>query len=144
VSGRILRPDGTPLANREVPLEMWFSGVQEWASTKTDEDGHFQLTFSKVGPVNIRVRLAGVGLNITELRLKEGQDIENLEIRLHPFLIVQGVVLDEETKKPIGGATVRSRHGYERQDPPEPANRVTSNATAPRSPWIQASRFPRW
>lgn len=122
VKGRVVTPDGRPAANVPVLLVENFMNdairvflmnrtaktVPPAASGTTGSDGSFTLGVRQVGKA-YDLRIVSPDhpeRNLAQLKIREGDWYDAGEIRLEQGLVVQGNVVEEDTKRPIEGVTV--------------------------------------
>jgi hypothetical protein len=118
--GRILRPDGTPLANRQqaalhLKVQTPEGLVSTSLSVNTSDDGEFASPLEpekpRFGPARASVVIAKVGSGSRRFRLVEGEDPPVLEFQLHPLASVTGQVRERGTKRPLVDASVQLSSG---------------------------------
>lgn len=116
VYGRVVDSDGEPVPFARVELEhSRLNRTPKWMtfawSRPTDRDGRFDFQGVRAFDDDVRLRVDGRrGVGASEpFRLQVGQEIRDLELRLAPPAIVEGVVRDARGV-PLPGAQVWLRH----------------------------------
>jgi RNA polymerase sigma factor (sigma-70 family) len=106
VSGRVLAPDGQPLAGAKLFL-CTQAGKSPAPQPATDSDGRFRFTLPATAVYNRDSVLATAdGMGLDWARLRGDKPGESLTLRLPAELPIRGKVVDLEGK-PVGGAVVR-------------------------------------
>ncbi len=108
----VLRALGQPVPGGMLGALMAQGGREQ---SMTDEDGRFDFARLEAGRWRLEVRSPRWGdqeglyapAEPLALELREGQRIDDLEVRLEPALLVTGTVRDEEGA-PVAGASVRA------------------------------------
>jgi protocatechuate 3,4-dioxygenase beta subunit len=124
VSGRVVDPEGKPLAGARVVLSLSITvgggfgrSMRSGGDTLSDEEGRF--TFERIGPgrASVMAWLAGWQSGGTnELDVPRGRDLAGVEVVLQPGAAVAGQVFDSDGR-PVVGARVElvdSQRGPER------------------------------
>jgi hypothetical protein len=112
ISGRLLAPDGTPLAGWEVEFQAYTwkgENYRNWSENNRltlDGNGGFTVRAVEVGPAQAFIRLEGVGYLRQALEVREGEGLTGLEWRLKPFAKVVGQVREKRTREPLAGIQV--------------------------------------
>jgi RNA polymerase sigma factor (sigma-70 family) len=108
VSGRVLRPDGKPLAGAELLLLGRSTKGEKFGVT--DGDGRFKVRAPRKRWVVLLARAPGVGADFIDLGLAPAGEIELRTVKDAP---IRGRVIDTQGK-PVVGATVAVSHvgGY--------------------------------
>ncbi len=115
VTGQVVDEQDRPIPNAAVtvwhltrdwsPVETPFS----WFTVRADEQGRFRLSLPPNAPFQIAARAPGFWTGRSErFTLREGEPLVLPPIRLpHADAVIEGVVVDDETGKPVVGAVVR-------------------------------------
>jgi 5-hydroxyisourate hydrolase-like protein (transthyretin family) len=134
VSIRLLAPDGTLLAGREVVFQGYthreggYSSTGIWTRLKLDANSGFAVRVPDLGPAQARLWLAGVGYMWQDLEIREGEGLKSLEWRLKPFATVGGWVWEKRTGKPLAGVQVALWRQESGPGFPVPRPQATSDA----------------
>lgn len=97
-----------PVANADISM---FSGVSEQsASGRTGSDGKARIYDLPVGDWEIIVRASGYEIAFSEVVLREGENVLDLELKPEPAVII-GRVLDRDTGSGISNVFVRVKGG---------------------------------
>ncbi|MBZ4417481.1 carboxypeptidase-like regulatory domain-containing protein [Myxococcus sp. RHSTA-1-4] len=121
VSGRVLHPDGRPVAH--------FSVYGEQQVTR-GTDGDFRLPVERPGRHHLRIIAPGLGSAYREVEVAPGQDLDLGKVRLDPGRRVSGRVVDAETSAPVVGAVARVYLSEEPPDAEDPEARVAMHITS--------------
>ena len=114
ISGRVTAADtGRPLARARVTV----SGAERQVSALTDPDGRYAITGVAAGEYTVSASKAGFVMAShgasrpqrpgTRLRVLQGQELTDIDVRLPRGSVLAGRVYDE-TGEPVVGATVRA------------------------------------
>ena len=114
IAGRVVDPDGAPVAGAEVRASLDGSGrswsfpappcpPSDFARTKTDARGSFDLTDLAPGPVSLWVMAEGHPKEV--LTVEAGGSTRELTVALRPGAVVAGRILDPKGR-PVAGAKV--------------------------------------
>lgn len=111
VAGRVLDPDGAPVAGARVS----YSGASEWSqqadprldAAVTDDEGRYRFAALPAGSFRFEARVAGFAPGSSELVTLDGvAGTDGVDIRLEPGASLAGLVVDR-AGDPVGGARVR-------------------------------------
>jgi hypothetical protein len=114
VHGRLLDVDGKPMAGREIEFSGFIQAgatFQGWEIPRvtTEADGQFTLRANRLGLARLQVLLAGEGYAKAQFEIREGKNIEGLELRLRRFCRIVGTVRDRQANRPLPGILIRAR-----------------------------------
>lgn len=105
--GRVLAPDGTPVARASILADSGPRNAQGYVlsecyiETSSGEDGRYRL-YVGPGPYTIEVRAPGRGVATLKEKIAVGQSLAR-DIRLEPGVHFVAHIVDSETGKPIPG-----------------------------------------
>jgi protocatechuate 3,4-dioxygenase beta subunit len=129
IEGSIRGPAGVAVRQalvvaREV-ASIWGSGAPP-VTTRTDQEGRFRILLTSSAPVDLRVQAEGLAPKVVS-RVFPGK---RLEIILDKGRLLQGVVRDGTSGKPIAGARVESFTGFREStlDQPEGLRQAVTDA----------------
>jgi len=115
VAGRLLGPDGEPVADADVSFQAAVrrtphETIVATYPARTDAEGRFHLPAVQPGWVALRVRLPEVGVCAADpVFVPEAEEVAGVELRLSPGLTVAGVVRERASGNPGPGARVALR-----------------------------------
>lgn len=118
VSGRVVDPDGEPIAGAHVRLEIrprtlrGLEGGRLYSNTpqidRSDAEGNFRITDVIPGPVGLSAQASGWQAGtVAGLELRGGEEKSGIEIVLSPAAILKGRVLSP-SGRPLPGAQVQT------------------------------------
>ncbi len=103
IEGRVLGPDGEPVAGAKVALLWDKNEAGEAYKTTTDAQGRYRFPHARPVAQAALIQAEGFAPGLTELEARPGA---SLEARLEPARTIRGRVVDEKGR-PVPGATVR-------------------------------------
>ena len=129
LKGRVL-VKGKPVSDVAVVAQTSQGEKQVWKQAKTDSAGNFTIN-ALPGKVQLVVQLGKRGSDWTakaydDLQVAEGGELDGLDFRLDPGVVVSGIVLTKVGGRPIKGARIDVR--------PQPGSDV----------WVQSDAFGRF
>ncbi|MEX0585255.1 MAG: carboxypeptidase-like regulatory domain-containing protein, partial [Pirellulales bacterium] len=110
LQGQVLDATGEAVVGAHVTLAPTFYTRNYYPSTRTDEDGRFELPQVRRGPALVTVRAPGLAPDMHEVMVSA--DLEPLMFHLEPGHRLHGRVVDR-WGDPVPGTTVRARHWRE-------------------------------
>jgi protocatechuate 3,4-dioxygenase beta subunit len=117
VTGRLLRPDGTPLAQAPVQVFLRIDGISvdrisegrggggNWEIT-TDAQGRYRVPLRSPGRATLVFVVPDVGGERVAFTVPEGEDVVRPDVTLRPLASARGQVRRQGTGEPIAKANV--------------------------------------